>query len=99
MCILSCVCVQTEIMSTADRLIIPLKVCFWATVSVIRLPCKQLSVIRVCHVSTAMLSDLSGWVNAHQKGEGGREGGKGSDWTSYLSSVQEAVVPRAFALY
>ena len=40
----------------------------------IRLPCKQLSVIRVCHVSTAMLSDLSGWVNAHQKGEGGREG-------------------------
>ena len=89
-----CVCVQTEIMSTADRLIIPLKVCFWATVSFIRLPCKQLSVIRVCHVSTAMLSDLSGWVNAHQKGEGG----KSSDWTSSLSSVQEAVVPRAFAL-
>lgn len=81
-------------MSPADRLVISLKSCFCANISLIYLPSKQLLIIRRCHVSTMMLSDLSGWVNAHQRG---KEGGKSSDWTPFFV-LCSSVLPRASTL-
>lgn len=64
-----CMCVRKKCVVRREKWLIT-RVKAWF-LCFIFLPCKQLSIIRWCHVSTMM---LIGWVNAQQRG---REGGAG----------------------